>query len=76
MELSLYAQGLKLGHYRHFKGDNIEVLHIALDSEDHTKELVVYTHGDNTWVRPLTMFVEHVERDGYNGPRFVYLDTH
>ncbi len=28
-------------------------------------------YGDYSfWVRPLAMFTEHVERDGYAGPRF------
>ena len=25
------------------------------------------------WVRPASMWSEHVERDGYSGPRFTYL---
>ena len=25
------------------------------------------------WVRPAAMWNEHVERDGYSGPRFTYI---
>ena len=40
------------------------------------EELVVYRalYGERgIWVRPAGMWNEHVERDGYSGPRFVYL---
>ncbi|MFO0850437.1 MAG: DUF1653 domain-containing protein [Gemmataceae bacterium] len=61
------------GRYRHFKGNEYEVLGIARHSE--TQEpLVVYRplYGDGgLWVRPLAMFLEPVDRDGYAGPRFV-----
>ncbi|MCS5723953.1 DUF1653 domain-containing protein [Herbiconiux sp. CPCC 203407] len=61
------------GVYEHFKGSRYEVVGVARDSE--TEEpVVVYRplYGERgLWVRPLAMFVEHVERDGYSGPRFV-----
>lgn len=61
------------GVYEHFKGNRYEVMGVARDSE--TEELVVVyrpLYGERgLWVRPLAMFVEHVERDGYSGPRFV-----
>jgi hypothetical protein len=64
---------LEPGVYEHFKGNRYEVVGVARDSE--TEEpVVVYRplHGERgLWVRPLAMFVEHVERDGYSGPRFV-----
>ncbi len=67
------------GTYRHFKGHNIEVIGIAHHSET-LEDMVVYRHlgkssmGENDlWVRPKAMFLEHVERDGYKGPRFVYI---
>jgi hypothetical protein len=60
------------GVYEHFKGNRYEVVGVARDSE--TEEpVVVYRplYGERgLWVRPLAMFVEHVERDGYIGPRF------
>lgn len=69
------AKDLKPGIYRHFKGDEYQVLQVARDSET-TEEVVVYQslkYPDRVWVRPLSMFVEEVSRDGYDGPRFTYL---
>lgn len=60
------------GIYEHFKGSRYEVLCVARHSET-DEELVCYRtlYGDYSfWVRPLAMFTEHVERDGYSGPRF------
>ncbi len=66
---------LKPGRYRHFKGNEYDVLGVARHSETH-EAMVVYKPSDGEgglWVRPLEMFVEHVERDGYQGPRFVFV---
>ncbi len=64
------------GRYRHFKGNEYEVLDVARHSE--TMEwLVVYRRVNDPgslWVRPLAMWNEHIERDGYAGPRFTPLD--
>ncbi len=60
------------GRYRHFKGKEYEVLHLARHSE--TEEwMVVYRalYGDfGIWVRPVSMWLETVERDGKVMPRF------
>ncbi|WP_457857623.1 DUF1653 domain-containing protein [Psychrobacter pulmonis] len=65
---SSVAQGI----YRHYKGSLYQVLHTAQHSE--TEELlVVYRclYGEyGVWVRPLSMFVETVEVDGKEIPRF------
>ena len=40
------------------------------------EELVVYRalYGDGgLWVRPASMWTETVERDGYHGPRFIWV---
>lgn len=62
------------GIYRHFKGNEYEVIGVARHSE--TEEaLVVYRplYGDGgLWVRPLAMFTETVDRDGKAVPRFVW----
>jgi len=66
---------LKLGIYRHFKGNEYKVIGIAKHSETQ-EELVVYQalYGEHgLWVRPLKMFTEEVEKDGYKGPRFVWV---
>lgn len=64
---------IKPGRYRHFKGNEYEVIGTARHSET-LEELVVYRalYGDGgLWVRPTAMWTETVERDGYRGPRFV-----
>ena len=67
---------MKQGKYRHYKGNDYEVVGIARHSETEEK-LVVYRplYGERgLWVRPLTMFNEVVERDGQQIPRFKYID--
>ena len=64
---------IKPGRYRHFKGNEYEVIGTARHSET-LEEMVVYRalYGDGgLWVRPAAMWTETVERDGYRGPRFV-----
>ena len=67
---------IRPGRYRHFKGGEYEVLGTALHSE--TREpMVVYRalYGEGgLWVRPARMWNEHVERDGYSGPRFLFME--
>lgn len=64
---------IKLGKYKHFKGFDVTVIGVAKNSENHEEEFVVYTHDGQLWIRPVAMFLENVERDGYKGPRFEYL---
>jgi len=66
---------LKLGKYRHYKGNEYEVIGIAKHSET-LEELVVYQalYGDHDlWVRPLKMFTEEIEVNGKKIPRFEYI---
>ena len=66
---------LQPGRYRHFKGNEYEVLGVARDSET-MQEVVVYRalYGERgLWVRPLAMFIEEVERDGRRVKRFEYV---
>ena len=66
---------IKLGKYRHFKGNEYEVIGIARHSE--TEEpMVVYKalYGEGgIWVRPLKMWNETVVRDGKEYKRFTYI---
>ena len=67
---------IKTGKYRHFKGNEYEVLCIAKHSET-LEPLVVYRalYGEGeVWVRPASMWNEVIERDGKTFPRFTYID--
>jgi hypothetical protein len=60
------------GRYRHYKGNDYEVIGVAQHSEDETQLVVyrpLYGAGD-LWVRPLAMFIEEVRVDGKAQPRF------
>ena len=64
------------GKYRHYKGGEYEVFFVARHSET-GEEVVVYRtlYGDfSHWVRPLEMFLENVEIDGVEQPRFMRID--
>lgn len=68
-------QEIKMGRYRHFKGNEYEVIGIAKHSET-TEEMVVYRalYGEHgLWVRPASMWNETVERDGKIYQRFTYI---
>ena len=63
------------GRYRHYKGNEYEVIGIARHSETE-EEMVVYRklYGDHSlWVRPRGMFVEDVQVDGRSMPRFEWI---
>ena len=66
---------IEIGKYRHYKGNEYEVIDVARHSE--TDELlVVYRccYGDRgLWVRPLQMFNEKVVVDGVSIPRFTFI---
>ncbi len=66
---------LKPGRYRHFKGNEYELIGIAKDSET-LEPMVVYKalYGEGgLWVRPASMWEETVDREGYHGSRFQYI---
>ena len=63
------------GRYRHFKGNEYQVLGVARHSETE-EEMVVYRalYGEGgLWVRPAAMWLETVTRDGVTQPRFTYI---
>ena len=69
------TEDLRPGRYRHFKGNEYRLLYIARHSET-LEPMVVYQalYGEmGIWVRPAEMWSEHVDRDGYSGPRFTYI---
>lgn len=69
------AMEIKKGRYRHFKGNEYEVVGIAKHSET-SEPMVVYksvVDDSDMWVRPLAMWNETVTRDGKTFKRFEYL---
>ena len=70
------AEEIRPGRYRHFKGNEYEVIGVARHSETE-EEMVVYRklYGDHSlWVRPASMWNELVERDGKVQRRFTYIE--
>jgi hypothetical protein len=66
---------IKKGRYRHFKGNEYEVLCLAKHTET-LEEMVVYRalYGEGgVWVRPAAMWEEEIERDGKRFKRFEYI---
>ncbi len=66
---------IKIGRYRHFKGNEYEVTGIAKHSETE-EDMVVYKalYGEGgLWVRPASMWNETIERDGKVFKRFEYI---
>jgi len=69
------SEVLKKGIYRHYKGNEYEVLMVAKHSETE-EEMVVYRalYGEyGYWVRPLAMFTEKVKVNGKTVDRFQFL---
>lgn len=66
---------VKKGKYRHFKGNEYEVIDTGFDSEN-MEEVVIYKalYGDNKiWVRPKHMFLENTWYKGEYVKRFTYI---
>ncbi len=66
---------VKPGVYKHYKGNSYRVLGEAKHSET-LEEMVVYQalYGEqNVWVRPKSMFFDHVVKDGQELPRFTWI---
>ena len=67
---------IKIGRYRHYKGNEYEVIAIARHSET-LEDMVVYRalYGDGqVWVRPASMWRETVLFEGKETKRFEYSD--
>ena len=70
-----FQYDIKPGRYRHFKGNEYQVIGMARHSETE-EEMVVYRslYGEGgLWVRPAAMWAEEVERNGKPQPRFAYI---
>lgn len=67
---------IKIGKYRHFKGNEYQVLYIGKDSET-CEDVVVYQalYGEGEiWVRPAKMWNETIVRDGKEYKRFTLIE--
>ena len=67
---------IRLGIYRHYKGNLYEVIGFAMNSET-LEEMVVYRamYGERgTWVRPLSMWDNPIEIDGETVKRFEFTE--
>jgi len=68
---------IKRGTYKHYKGNLYEVVDTVIHSET-LEELVLYKplyktndeFGGKLWVRPLAMFIELIELNKEQVPRF------
>jgi len=66
---------IPLGIYRHYKGDEYEVVDFAVHSETN-EHMVIYkslNSDEKTWVRPLSMWGNPINVDGKTVMRFEYL---
>lgn len=66
---------IPLGVYRHYKGNQYEVVGFAKHSET-LEDMVIYKalYGEGgTWVRPLSMWENPIEVDGKTVKRFEYV---
>lgn len=67
---------MKLGLYKHYKGNPYNLMGLARHSES-LEEMVVYQamYGDyRLWVRPKELFFGTLMVDGQEVPRFTFVD--
>lgn len=68
---------IKKGRYRHYKGNEYEVLFVAKHSET-MEDMVIYrstADAEKIWARPKSMWNEMVEMgDGQKVKRFTFVD--
>lgn len=67
---------IKLGIYRHYKGNIYKVLHIAKHSET-LEDMVIYqdvSAPDKIWARPASMWDDDIEIDGKTVKRFELME--
>ena len=68
---------ISLGTYRHYKGNEYEVIGFSKHSET-LEDMVIYKplNGESgTWVRPLSMWENAIMVDGKTVKRFEYIGT-
>jgi len=71
----MVTNAIPLGVYRHYKGNQYEVIGSAKHSET-LEDMVIYKalYGDGgTWVRPLSMWENLIEVEGKIMKRFEFI---
>ncbi|MEE0264160.1 MAG: DUF1653 domain-containing protein [Acutalibacteraceae bacterium] len=65
IEVAMPLEQVTPGRYRHYKGNEYEVVYVAKHSET-LQDLVIYfdVNTHQYWARPYDMFIELVEKDG------------
>lgn len=69
------TEKIKLGKYRHYKGNEYTVIGVGRHSET-LEDMVIYRaeYGEgDVWVRPLNMWFDTVIKDGNQMQRFTYI---
>ena len=71
---------IPVGRYRHYKGNDYEVVGTARHSETGEDLVLYYPLYDDEkersyWVRPLTMFMESVVVESKTLPRFEFQES-
>ncbi len=68
---------VRLGLYRHFKGNMYEAVNVATHSETREKYVVYRALYGNyeLFIRPLDMFLEQVEFNGKTVDRFEFINS-
>lgn len=70
------SASIQIGLYQHFKGNQYWVYGTAEHSET-GETMVIYRalYGEGkVYARPLAMFTETVDQEGYHGPRFTFVE--
>lgn len=62
--------------YRHFKGNEYEIICVGKDSETEEEKVVYKDLSDESkiWIRPLEMFMDMKETEGGEVKRFTKID--
>jgi hypothetical protein len=65
------------GHYRHYKGNEYEVIGEGIHTETEERFVVYKSLHEpfSIWIRPFDMFFEPVLVDGQNVPRFAKVES-
>ena len=68
---------IRCGRYRDLKGNEYVVMEVGIHTETGAAMVVYYDCKEphKVWVRPLSMWNELVKPDGYEGPRFTWVES-